>query len=776
MCRLSKQSMSNASRQGCIPGSMFLRVALILLCMCYSWGSASADAKSESIPVGELSKLVETLEDDAARAQFVNNLKLLLAAQRAMAPGVATSPEETAGPVLSAIVGKVAALGSQFAALAKIIGDPRQTGKWFVDQIETPRLRGLWIELAIQLAIVVVVGFVVAWLVRLVLSRPRTALEEREAPPLRIRIPLLFARTLLDLLPVAAFAVAAFVTVALVDPSPAARIALLAVVNAVLVSRGVVVAVRMLFTPLVPSLRLIDVSNQTAAYAFVWLRRLVNVPVYGYFLLQAALALGLPHGGYAGLLKLIGLIEAILVVVLILQIRETVATAIRPETASDSHAARAVDGLRRRIAEVWHILCALYVAGVYLVWALDVTDGFSFIARATAATVVIVLVARLVQSVTHRLVARMFRVSGELRQRYPQIEHRANRYLPLISQLLAGVIYAIAGLLIFQAWRIDILAWLFSEAGNIVIARAFSIALILLVALAVWEAASLLISIYLERADSDDSPVTASARVRTLLPLARNALLVVILAIVTLTVLAELGVNIGPLLAGAGVAGLAIGFGAQTLVKDVITGAFILFEDQIAVDDVISVGGDTGVVEGITIRTISLRDLHGRVHIVPFSAVTDVTNYTKEYSYAVIDAGVAYRENTDDVTTLLEEVGAELREDPEFASDLPEPLQVFGVQELADSAVVIRVRFKTTAGKQWAVSREFNRRMKIKFDANGVEIPFPHQAIYFGEDKDGWAPPLRVSQHQAAEAKPADRPTPQAPRRSVSSTPDDSDE
>jgi len=401
-----------------------------------------------------------------------------------------------------------------------------------------------------------------------------------------------------------------------------------------------------------------------------------------------------------------------------------------------------------------------------LIWALEVPGGFVFIARATVVTVFIVVVARLMRGATGRVVSRMFRISPDLTERYPQIEQRANRYSPLITRLLTVVIYAIAGLLILQAWNLDIFAWLLAESGRGVISRAFSIAMVLLVALAVWELVSLVISIYLERADFDESPVIASARVRTLLPLAKNALLIVILSIVTLTVLSELGINIAPLLAGAGVVGLAIGFGAQTLVKDVITGALILFENQVAVGDVISVGGHTGVVEGLTVRTISLRDLHGRVYILPFSTVTEVTNLTKEFSYAVIDAGVAYRENTDEVTRLLEEVGAELRGDPAFAEDLPEPLQVLGVQQLADSAVVVRVRLKTSPGRQWAIKREFNRRMKFKFDAHGIEIPFPHQTVYFGEDKDGHASPLRVNQHQPNRDTMSESGTgPQGPQR-----------
>ncbi len=749
---------------------------LLWLCVFQPGTTASADAATGGVPAEELAAVVDTLEDDTARRRFLEHLKTLIATH----PGFeseAPPPVPEASPALSVVAEKAAALGAQIGALAELVGDPRRTGGWIADQVRTPERREVWVDLLLHLAAVALAGVLAGWFVHRILVRPRDAVERREASSLAVRAISLAARTVLDVLPVAAFAAAAYVAVAASDPGPATRIAVVAAVNAFAVSRGIVVVLRMLFAPLVPSLRLIDIGDQTAAYAYVWLKRLVNVPVWGFFLLQAALAVGLPPAGYAGLLKLVGLLEAVLVVLLILQTRGAVAGAMRPDRTSPSPAARAWDGLRSRLAEVWHILCALYVAGVYAIWALDVPGGFVFVARATAVTVAILVTARLADSVARRGVRRLFRVSEDIHRRYPQVERRANRYVPLASRFLAVAIYTVAALLVLQAWHLDVFAWLLGEAGRVLVARAFAIVLVLLVALAVWEAVSLFISIYLERADAEDSPVTASARVRTLLPLARNALLIVTLSVVTLTVLSELGVDIGPLLAGAGVAGLAIGFGAQTLVKDVITGAFILFEDQIAVGDVVSVGGYTGVVEGLTVRTISLRDLHGRVHVVPFGAVTDVTNFTKEFSYAVIDVGVAYREDTDEVTQLLEEVGAELREDPEFADDLPEPLEVMGVQELADSAVVIRVRLKTSPGLQWAVSREFNRRIKRKFDDHKIEIPFPHQTVYLGEDKEGQAPPLRVARHHRADgARPSSRAAPDPSRRRAAGIPKDGEE
>jgi len=209
-------------------------------------------------------------------------------------------------------------------------------------------------------------------------------------------------------------------------------------------------------------------------------------------------------------------------------------------------------------------------------------------------------------------------------------------------------------------------------------------------------------------------------------------------------ILSELGIQIGPILATAGVAGLAFGFGAQHLVKDVITGFFILMDDEIRVGDVVKIAGKSGVVKQVTLRLTVLRDLSGNVHYVPNGNIDIVTNMTKEFSYALMEIGVGYGEDTDEVVKVINEVGEDLRSESDVKRFILEPIQVLGVDKFADSAVVIKARIKTRPIKQWEVSREFNRRLKKAFDAKGIEIPFPHMTVFMGENKDGQSAPLRV--------------------------------
>ncbi|MGI9504695.1 MAG: mechanosensitive ion channel family protein, partial [Geminicoccaceae bacterium] len=238
--------------------------------------------------------------------------------------------------------------------------------------------------------------------------------------------------------------------------------------------------------------------------------------------------------------------------------------------------------------------------------------------------------------------------------------------------------------------------------------------------------------------------VERSARARTLLPLLRTFFFLLICTIVTLTTLSTLGVDVTPVLAAAGVIGIAIGFGSQKLVQDIINGLFILFQDTIAVGEVVDVAGHSGVVEHISVRTIGLRDLSGRAHTIPFSEVTTITNHTKDFAFAELDVGVGYREDVDEVMEVIRQIGAELETDPIQGENILEPIQVLGLDQLADSAVVIKARIKTRPMTQWAIKRSFNRLMKYRFDELGIEMPYPHQTVYFGEDKEGRAPAARV--------------------------------
>lgn len=238
----------------------------------------------------------------------------------------------------------------------------------------------------------------------------------------------------------------------------------------------------------------------------------------------------------------------------------------------------------------------------------------------------------------------------------------------------------------------------------------------------------------------------STKRAETLGRVFRYLATVVVSLIAGMLVLAEVGVSVAPILGAAGVVGLAVGFGAQSLVKDFFTGFFILLENQIRQGDVVKIGDHAGSVEVVTLRYVQLRDYDGNVHYVPNGHISTVINMTRGFSNAVMDIGVAYRENVDEVMAVMRSVASELQGDPDFQLKIMAELEIAGVESLADSAVIIRCRFRTLPLEQWSVKREYLRRLKAAFDAQGIEIPYPHITVYAGQDRQGKAPAFPLQQ------------------------------
>ncbi len=234
--------------------------------------------------------------------------------------------------------------------------------------------------------------------------------------------------------------------------------------------------------------------------------------------------------------------------------------------------------------------------------------------------------------------------------------------------------------------------------------------------------------------EEGEPPTESEKRINTIVRLLRQASLLALWLTAFLIILRELGVEIAPIIAGAGIVGLAVGFGAQNLVRDFISGFFIIMENQVRVGDVANINGTGGLVERINFRTIVLRDLGGVIHIFPNGTINTLSNLTKEWSAYIFEIGVAYKEDTDKVVEIMKRIGKKLLEDAEFGKLMLEEPEIFGVDKFGDSSVVIKGRIRTLPIRQWAVGREFLRRVKYAFDENNIEIPFPHRTIYFGEE------------------------------------------
>lgn len=360
------------------------------------------------------------------------------------------------------------------------------------------------------------------------------------------------------------------------------------------------------------------------------------------------------------------------------------------------------------------------------------TDDPAELARRTVLSLAALALALLLRWLFRRFAARITR-HFDASEQAADLENRVRRTIGAL--IVVGLVLAL-----LEIWGLG-LSELAPGGGG-----AFGkIAAVILIAWAVWHAARIGIeALLLRRTGGDEDAAPASQRARTLAPLLTGAAQIVILLVAGLIVLSEIGIDIAPLLAGAGILGLAVGFGAQSLVKDVLTGVFILFEDSIAVGDVVTVAGHSGLVEGMSLRELRLRDLRGTVHIVPYGEIGTIQNLTRDFSYALLDIGIAYQEDVDRVMAVMLEIAEEQRADPELSEIILEPMEMLGLNEFADSAVVIRGRVKTQPLQQWRVQRDYNLRLKRRFDAEGIEIPFPHRTLYFGADKEGAATAMRM--------------------------------
>ncbi|PWJ21872.1 mechanosensitive ion channel domain-containing protein [Jannaschia seohaensis] len=383
---------------------------------------------------------------------------------------------------------------------------------------------------------------------------------------------------------------------------------------------------------------------------------------------------------------------------------------------------------------IWPWLASIYVLAV---WGVAVTRPRlmgEFVWGATLRTLVacalLVLAFRLLR---HARRARA-PLAGVVTRGLPALQSRLDVFAPAVVRLVALVLSVGAVALLVDAWTaLDLGAWLSSATGAEILWRVASAALILALVVLTWAVVAAWIDQRL--AQELDGP-QVSARSRTLLALFRNAFTVAIFIFGLMIVLSQVGIDIAPLLAGAGVLGLAIGFGAQKLVQDIITGVFIQLENAINEGDVVTVAGITGAVEKLTIRSVGLRDMGGIYHIVPFSSVDTVSNFMRGFAYHVEVVGIAYAADIETAKAAMQEAFERLRAIPEHGEVIVGDLEMQGVIALSESSVDLRARIRTQPGKQWGVGRAYTELVKTVFDERGVEIPFPHRKLLIEREAD----------------------------------------
>ncbi|KWV53913.1 small-conductance mechanosensitive channel [Bradyrhizobium macuxiense] len=736
-------------------------------------------------------RALETLQDDKKRGEIINTLRAIAnAAPQTAQPAPAPAPEhhspipltaDSLGAQLLLMVSEqVTDMSREVADVARTLTHFPAFYYWFVRTANDPTAYGLLIDIAWKLALVLACALAVEWVVFRLIKRPVTFLESRlpqtarmplqaltvadppssvadvaPEPELQrrrlslarawqsiIRLPFVLGRLVLELLPVVVFVgVATALLGTEIGDQSTTRLVILAVVNAYAFSRALIGAVRALAGPF----GLFRIRAETAAYIEIWARRIVAVGVSGICFANVALLLGLHRAGYAALLRLVMLIVHLFVVVIILQCRRQVADAIRPPADRVGLAAR----IRNRVAGLWHVLAIALDLALWAVWALNIRNGYSLLLQYFVGTIAVLLVTRLITMVVLSLIDRGFRISPELLQRFPGLEVRANRYLPLLRKIVSSVIAFIGFIALLEVWGVDAIVWFYGgQIGSQLISAVVTIGIAALAAAVIWEAANAFMDRQINTM-SREGHFARAARLRTFQPMLRTALFCVIVAVVGLTALSEIGVNVAPLLAGAGIVGIAIGFGSQKLVQDLITGLFLLIENTVQVGDSVTVSGLSGVVENVSIRTMRLRAGDGSVHVVPFSAVTTITNASRGAGNAAVSVNVAFKEDTDRAGEILKDVVAEMRRETAFRALIRGDLELWGVDKVDGSVVTIVGQIRCTDSGRWSVQREFNRRMKRRFQEEGIEIASAGQTILMQipapSEPDGNALPRRAA-------------------------------
>jgi small-conductance mechanosensitive channel len=541
------------------------------------------------------------------------------------------------------------------------------------------------------------------------------------------------AAILIDLTAILFAALAAYVTASAIAEQTGDMTFALELIVAFIMIEAVKVVVRGAFSTRYDQLRLLPLQPTTARFWNRWMGVLISLTGYCLLVVVPITQVVL----LSSVSRLLGLVIMFGVYVYALKViwsrRKIVRTGLIEWAEKSS--TTLFGTLIRVLARSWHLLATAYFTILLVVSQTDQQQALAFMLRATLQSVIAVVVGALLAAALSALLTRRIALPDAWRSALPLLEERVNAYVPAMLKGLRLLILIMVALVVLDAWHFfDLGSWLSSPSGHAVVAMVFHVALILAIAALSW---TVVASVIEHRLGTSDGSSRATEREKTLLMLFRSSAAVVISTMTTLMLLSHIGINIGPLIAGAGVAGLAIGFGAQKLVQDVITGAFIQLENGMHQNDIVELSGLFGTVEKITIRSVVIRTLDGGYHLIPFSTIDKLTNHTRDYGYHYAEYNVAYRADVDEAIAQLELAFKDLMENPELASEVLEDISIPGVTALNEHGFRVRVLIKTTPGNQWAIQRGYNRLVKKRFDAAGIELPYPQTVVHFGNDSRG---------------------------------------
>lgn len=721
----------------------------LLICIFLSTAFFSFAQEKGPAPTSDLKEIVTLLEDPQKREVLVKNLKQMIQVQEAGQKGAAPPPSAFKKAREISIVASVftrfelvsgQVIQSAGRTLSWIIKAPDSLGK-AKSYLKKSENRNNLFKLLLNLILSVVIGVGLRFSLNKYLARAakgQRGILRKMASGL--------AQVLIGIIPYAAIILSLFILFKLSPSFPAAHSLSFLFFTILLLYRAVLEISQILLCPEDRTLRLIPIGDENANYLSVWIIRFARYTAFYQLFIGILTALGVAAQEYAFIRGILLIVFPCMISVFVMQLakemRMRFGRALKMAGDEDKKE-RGTTKILGPILQYWAFLAIPYGWIIFAFLIVHYERGFSFLFIATFWTALILFALTILLRLNDWAFRKFFAINEVVKERLPGLEERTNRYISILKKSVKIFLIIITLGIIAHIWGVPISSFVVSRTGALVILRALTIVITAGVIMGIIET-SQYVSEYLMKEKKKGKKKGGSQKIKTLAPVINTAVKIAACFIGGIIILDRLGVNTTPILAGAGIVGLAVGFGAQTLVKDLINGLFILFEESLRVGDYADLGKNEGIVEAIGLRTVKLRDVSGNVHIVPNSSIDAVTNMSKEFSRSVIDVGVAYREDVDEVIGILEEIGEEMRNDPDYGKSILEPMEVFGLQKFDDSAIVIRVRLTTKPLKQWGIKRAFNMRIKKKFDERGIEIPFPHRTIYMGEPKQGHAPPVHV--------------------------------
>lgn len=584
-------------------------------------------------------------------------------------------------------------------------------------------------QVAILFALVAA-GLLAQWLVRRAVIVRDAAVTVPAGAGFTVRLGLVFSRFVQELLPFAAFCfVTLGLSVLLFEPGGADRTFHVTYATGAAIVVFAAMVSRMVFSPRVPALRLLPLNDAAALFIHRWLLWTFGAGVFAWLTAGLLILTGVPLKAQLVITLITGSFVALLLLIMIVEMRRIVAAAISGEAAATARGER----LRQVFAATWHYFAILYVLIVYVLWGLNVLGQRPSTVWAAIASVAVVLAFPLLDRWMRRGIDDLFSpaegAAAAGRPEYAVVLHR-------ITRVLAGAL-VLAGL--SGLWGLN----LFGETGmrlqQAVLSSSLDLIAAVLIAILGWQFIKIGIDRQLAPREVNGILVEPTQRMKTLLPLARKFLVVLVMVTTLLLVLSGLGVNIGPLLAGAGVVGIAIGFGAQTLVRDILTGVFFLLDDAFRIGEYVVSGNYKGNVEAITLRAIKLRHHRGPVFTVPFGELRAIQNMSRDWVIDKFTIGITYDSDIEKARKLIRKVGEELAANAEFAPHILEPLKMQGVEQFGDFAVQVRVKMKTKPNEQFVIRRKALAMIKRAFDQNGVKFAFPTVQVAGGSAEAGLA-------------------------------------